>query len=151
MDIFGQWKAAEADSIGSEHEAMNQKSRTTLFYKDVTADCAFRCIEHSMVPTFIPGDLVFIHRQGTFRNGQVCAVQIGDSLTLKRCYGLPDGIRLVPDNRRFLPVDLTGSDAEQVTIYGIAVARKSAETQVKKAVQRWYKSDAKNRKKQTQK
>ena len=123
MDVFKQWRAAEQGTGEADREAVSQ-NRATLFYKDAIADCVFRCKGHSMSPTFIPGDLVFIHRQDNFRDGQVCAVQIGDSLTLKRCYRLPDGIRLVPDNRNFLPVDLRGTAADQVTIYGIAVARR---------------------------
>lgn len=124
MISFNQWKHAEDLSAGSQPPIINQESRSMLFYSGIPADCAFRCSGHSMEPTFLPGELVFIHKQETFTDGQIVAVQIGSGMTLKRLYKLSNGFRLVPDNRLFDPVEITGKQAENVKVYGIAIARK---------------------------
>ena len=97
--------------------------RDTIFYNGMKADVAFRCKGNSMKPTFYSGELVFIHRQGDFKNGQIVAVCIGAGMTLKRLYKLPDGFLLVPDNKQFKPLKITGKDADNVKVYGVAVAR----------------------------
>lgn len=124
MISFSQWEQAEKLSAGSQPPVINQESRSTLFYSGIHADCAFYCSGHSMEPTFLPGELVFIHKQETFTDGQIVAVQIGSGMTLKRLYKLSNGFRLVPDNRLFDPVEITGKQAENVKVYGIAIARK---------------------------
>ena len=77
-----------------------------------------------MTPTFYPGELVFIHKQETFVDGQICQVMIDGKHTLKRVYRLSNGFRLVPDNKLFKPVEITGKQAEKVSIAGIAIARR---------------------------
>lgn len=121
MISFEQWAAAE--KIASEKPMIKSGDRPAWF-SHVQPDFAFRCIGQSMRPTFIEGDLVFIHQQDTFSDGQIAAVQIGKLRTLKRLYKLSNGLRLCPDNQLFDPVDLIGEDAAQVRIIGVAVARK---------------------------
>lgn len=118
-----QWEQAEQLSAGSQ-PPVNQESRSTWFYPGIQPDYALRCVGHSMVPTFYPGELVFIHEQETFVDGQICRVMIDGKHTLKRVYKLSNGFRLVPDNKLFQPVDITGNEAEKVSIAGIAVARR---------------------------
>lgn len=122
MVSFDQWREAEESLSGSPEVV--PENRATLFYQGIPADYAFRCIGHSMMPTFYPGEIVFIHEQETFRDGQICRVMIDGGHTLKRVYRLSDGFRLVPDNKLFLPVDITGEDAEKVKVAGIAIARR---------------------------
>lgn len=118
-----QWYEAEKLSEGLE-QTVNRENRSTLFYRNIPADYAMRCVGHSMFPTFLPGELVFIHEQETFVDGQICRVMIDGKHTLKRVYKLSNGFRLVPDNKLFQPVDITGNEAENVSIAGIAVARR---------------------------
>ena len=119
-----QWNEAEKLSAGSKLPVVNQESRSTLFYTGIRADYALRCIGHSMVPTFFPGELVFIHQQETFNDGQICQVMIDGKHTLKRVFRISNGFRLVPDNKLFKPIEITGKETEKVSIAGIAVARK---------------------------
>lgn len=51
------------------------------------------------------------------------AVCIGAGMILKRLYKLSDGFLLVPDNKRFKPLKVTGNDAVNLKVYGVAVAR----------------------------
>jgi SOS-response transcriptional repressor LexA len=122
MIQFEQWREAETRMTGEP--AVKPGHRETWFHPGQTADFAYRCQGHSMVPTFYPGELVFIHQQNTFTDGQIVAVQIGDGRTLKRLYRLSDGFKLVPDNEAFQPVTITGKDADQVKVIGVAVARR---------------------------
>lgn len=117
-----QWEQAEKLSAGQP--AVKPGHRETWFYPGSTVDYALRCVGHSMVPTFFPGELVFIRKQETFIDGQICQVMIDGKHTLKRVYRLSNGFRLVPDNKLFQPVEITGKQAENVHIAGIAVARR---------------------------
>lgn len=122
MIVFEQWVEAETRLTGNQEKPTGK--RDTLFYAGATADYALRCVGHSMIPTFYPGELVFIKEQETFRNGQICRVMIEGKHTLKRVYRLSDGFKLVPDNKEFQPVTVTGKDADQVKVIGVAVARR---------------------------
>lgn len=127
MVRFEQWSDAEREirrrrEIRPESVGGDRESR--LFYDWLSPDCAYRCVGFSMENTFCEGDLVFIHKQDTFSDGQIVAIQIGETITLKRLYKLRDGYRLVPDNREYNPVDICGSDAETVKIIGVAVGRR---------------------------
>lgn len=122
MIRFEQWVEAETRVTGNQ--AVKPGHRETVFCPGIPADFAYRCKGHSMVPTFYPGELVFIHQQNTFTDGQIVAVQIGEGRTLKRLYRLTDGYKLVPDNKEFQPVTITGKDSDQVKVIGVAVARR---------------------------
>ena len=119
MIDLSQWEEAEKRSA----PVTRPSDRKTVFLQGVRADVAFRCHGQSMRPTFYGGDLVFIHRQKAFSDGQIVAVMIDNGLTLKRLYRLSDGYKLVPDNKDFDPVTICGTDAERVSVYGIAIAR----------------------------
>ena len=121
MINFDQW--VDAERIAARDPLIKRGDRDLWFHR-IQPDFAYRCIGQSMSPTFLDGDLVFIHQQDTCSDGQIAAVQIGELRTLKRIYHLWNGIRLSPDNKLFKAVDLIGSDADQVKIIGIAVARK---------------------------
>lgn len=121
MVSFSQWEQAEKLSTGSPMDIPSD--RDTVFYHGMKADVAFRCKGNSMNPTFYNGELVFIHKQDDFSDGQIVAVRIGAGMTLKRLYRLADGFLLVPDNKRFEPLKITGNDADNVKVYGVAVAR----------------------------
>ena len=84
----------------------------------VTADFALRCKGDSMSPTFEQGDLVLIRQTPDVNDGQIAAVGIDDSATLKRVYRQGENVVCVSDNPAYPPQIFP---AEQVTIYGLAV------------------------------
>ena len=99
--------------------------REEVFYPGIKADCAFICKGDCMEPTFIPGELAFIHRQESFIDGQIVAVDIGTGMLLKRMYHIPDGFFFTMDNgQKYQPFKITGKQAERVKVFGIAVARR---------------------------
>ena len=121
MISFDQWAAAERIAA---RDPLIKRGDRDLWFHQIQPDFAYRCIGQSMSPTFLEGDLVFIHQQDTCSDGQIAAVQIGEQRTLKRLYKISNGLRLCPDNQLFDHVDLIGEDAAQVKVIGIAVARK---------------------------
>lgn len=73
------------------------------------------------------GDLVFIKRQDTVADGEIAAVIIEDSATLKRVYYSPaeNRLTLVAENPRYAPLVFSGEALEQVRILGKAVGFRS--------------------------
>jgi len=69
------------------------------------------------------GDLVFIKKQPTLENGEIGAVLIEDSATLKRVYYYPEHKKLIltPENPKYEPLVFMGSELEQIQILGKAV------------------------------
>lgn len=85
----------------------------------VHADFALRCRGDSMEPTFEQGDLVLIRQQPEVENGQIAAVGIEESATLKRVYRQENGLVCVSDNPAYAPMFFPAG--EGLTIYGLAV------------------------------
>lgn len=121
---YNQWNEAEKLSAETKPPLTMKGNRGKWFCFGIPADYALRCVGHSMEPTFFHGELVFIHKQETFADGQICQVVIDGNHTLKRVYKIQDGFRLVPDNKLFQPIEITGNESKKVSIAGIAVARK---------------------------
>lgn len=89
----------------------------------VTADFALRCKGDSMINARIfDGDIVYIRQQPTVRDGEIAAVLIDDSATLKRVHLYSDHISLEPENPQYRPIVKWGEEMEQVRILGKAVA-----------------------------
>lgn len=92
------------------------------------ADFALRAHGDSMIGARITdGDLIFIRRQSTVENGEIAAVAIGDTATLKRVYYYPEEqkLSLNAENPRYAPLIYVGEELEQVKILGKAVAFQS--------------------------
>ena len=75
------------------------------------------------------GDLVFIRRQESVRDGEIAAVALDDELTLKRVRRIldPGGrvafTQLLPSNPRYAPITIGGAqETRNVSILGRAVA-----------------------------
>ena len=75
------------------------------------------------------GDLVFIRRQDSVRDGEIAAVALDDELTLKRVRRIldPSGrvafTQLMPSNPRYAPITIGGAEeTRNVSILGKAVA-----------------------------
>ena len=87
----------------------------------VRADFALEVRGESMEPVYRDGDVVYIRRQDDVRDGQVAAVVVDDSATLKRVYHLPVGVQLMPLNPAFAPMLFTPENSDSVRILGLAV------------------------------
>lgn len=95
---------------------------------EIRADYVLKCHGDSMIGARInDGDLVFIRQQPDVENGQIAAVLIDDSATLKRVYKYANNTVLVlrAENPDFEDIELTGQQLEDVKILGLAVAFQS--------------------------
>ncbi len=70
------------------------------------------------------GDLVFVAKCESVKNGEIAAVIIDDETTLKRVYYYPEEQKLIltPENPNYVPLVFIGSELEKVHILGRAVA-----------------------------
>lgn len=92
----------------------------------VRADFALRVQGDSMIGAGIyDGDIVFIRKQPDVDNGQIAAVLIDDSATLKHVYKTPDSCTLVSENPKYPPMVFNESNCDILRIIGLAVAKYS--------------------------
>lgn len=95
---------------------------------DLHADFCLKVNGDSMINARIhDGDIVFIRRQVQVENGEIAAVIINDSATLKRVYYYPEQNKLVlmPENPRYEPFVYVGDELSEIRILGKAVAFQS--------------------------
>ncbi|MCL2512362.1 MAG: helix-turn-helix domain-containing protein [Oscillospiraceae bacterium] len=93
---------------------------------DIRADFALRCKGDSMINARIQdGDIVFIRKQPDVDNGEIAAVIIEDEATLKRVYKEDGRVILMAENQKFKPLVYSGSELEQISIIGKAIAFQS--------------------------
>ena len=95
---------------------------------EVKADYLLRAKGDSMIGAGIhDNDIIFIRSQPTVENGQMAAVAIGDSVTLKRVYYYPESQKLVlqAENPKYEPMVYVGKELEEVRILGRAIAFQS--------------------------
>ena len=115
IPLLGTIAAGEPIFAEEEHET----------YVDVDgsarADFALEVQGESMEPVYKDGDVVYIRSQDDVLDGQVAAVVVDDSATLKRVYHLPVGVQLMPLNPAFAPMLFTPENSDSVRILGLAV------------------------------
>ena len=105
-------------------------TETVVVDEDVTCDFALIAQGDSMTGDRIhSGDIVFIRRQDTVRDGEIAAVALDNELTLKHVRRLrgSDGsvvfTQLLPSNPAYSPIDIGGEgETRMVRILGKAVA-----------------------------
>ena len=91
---------------------------------DLNADFALRVHGDSMIDvSYFDGDIVFIHQQPVVEDGQIAAVRIDDSATLKRFYKIPGGCMLLPENTKYKAMTFTSDNCDDIAIIGIPVAK----------------------------
>lgn len=73
------------------------------------------------------GDLVYIRKQSMVSNGEIAAVLINDSATLKRVYYYPEENKLVlsAENPKYEPLVFVNEELSEIEILGKAVAFQS--------------------------
>lgn len=90
----------------------------------VKADFCLRVKGTSMIGAGIKnGDIIFIKQQESAEDGQIAAVLIEESATLKRVFRIGDIIQLRAENPEVAPINLNGE--KNVRILGIATYRLS--------------------------
>ena len=91
--------------------------------RHIHADFALTCQGDSMINARIfDGDIVYIRQQDTVDSGEIAAVLIDNSATLKRIRIFDDHISLEPENPQYRPIVLWGEDMNTVRILGKAIA-----------------------------
>lgn len=95
--------------------------------EDIKADFCLTAKGDSMINARIfDGDIVFIKEQPIVENGEIAAIIIEDSATLKRVYLKSDKIILRPENPIYDDIIYEKDDMNRVHILGKAVAFQSS-------------------------
>ena len=95
--------------------------------ESVSADFALTCHGDSMINARIfDGDIVFIRQQPDVDDGDIAAVLIDDSATLKKVRRFPGHIVLSPCNPLYSEMVYSGEQLNEIRILGKAVAFLSA-------------------------
>ncbi|WP_293726910.1 LexA family transcriptional regulator [uncultured Phascolarctobacterium sp.] len=90
---------------------------------NIHADFCLRAAGDSMINARIyDGDIVFIRQQPEVENGEIAAVSIDGSVTLKRVYLGEDYVELKPENPTYKPLRFNQSDFNSFRILGKAIA-----------------------------
>lgn len=89
--------------------------------------CLFAKGDSMVGARIFEGDLVFIKKQPRVENGEIAAVLVDDSATLKRVYLYPEEEKLVlaPENPKYKPLVFVGQELSGIQILGKAVAFQS--------------------------
>lgn len=85
------------------------------------ADAAIIVKGNSMYPIYKNGDTVFIRFQDDVDDGQIAAVIVDDSATLKRVYHTAKGVNLVSENPDYPTMVFTSENSDSIRIIGLAV------------------------------
>lgn len=87
------------------------------------ADFALKIKGDSMINAQInDGDIVFIRQQSDVYDGQIAAVLINDSATLKRIYHMNGFLQLNAENPAYKPIICSPETCDTCRILGLAVA-----------------------------
>lgn len=83
------------------------------------ADFALIIEGESMVPTYLPGDYIYIREQPTIDyQGQIAVVLLDNEATVKHVYTQADGLLLISDNPSYAPMFKKYTDFDSVRILG---------------------------------
>lgn len=94
-----------------------------LPYDGNDADFCLRINGDSMINARIhDGDIVFIKQQSTVENGEIAAVLVNDSATLKRVFFLDNKIQLRSENPKYKPMFFSKNNCDDFRILGKAIA-----------------------------
>ncbi|WP_196594459.1 transcriptional repressor LexA [Pectinatus sottacetonis] len=91
--------------------------------KSIRADFCLRVSGDSMINARIyDGDIVFIHEQADVNDGEIAAVLVDDSATLKRVYKYGNMVQLRAENPKYKPMEFNRNNCNDIRILGKAVA-----------------------------
>lgn len=110
-------------ACGEPIVANHEYDETVDLPEHVHADFALRAQGDSMINARIyDGDIVYLRAQSTVNDGEIAAVIINDSATLKRVRFFNDHIVLQAENPQVRPLAYWGEEMNEVYIIGRAVA-----------------------------
>lgn len=90
---------------------------------NVHADFVLHCKGDSMINARIfNGDYVFIKEQPEVENGEIAAVEMDGTVTLKRFYRYDEYIELRAENPTYKPIIIHQTDFDSIRVLGKAVA-----------------------------
>lgn len=101
-----------------------------IFFKvdgtDIQNYYALNIIGDSMEPLFSNGDIVIVHKQENFENGDNCVVLInGEEATVKKVYKRNNGIELKAVNPYYPPKIFTKEEIKDLPVKIVGVVEKS--------------------------
>lgn len=102
--------------------ADEEKEVYVLSDESLGCDFALQVAGDSMEPRFLDGDIVFFRARDDVDDGQIAAVVIDDTATLKHVYHLQDGVQLISDNPKYPPMIFDSTNSDSVRIIGKAVS-----------------------------
>ncbi len=118
--MLGEIACGEPIYANEEYETFIEAS------DDINADFCLTAKGDSMINARIfDGDIVFIKAQPDVENGEIAAVIIEDTVTLKRVYKYTNRIELRPENPTHRVQNYEGEELNHITILGKAVAFQS--------------------------
>lgn len=111
-------------AAGPPIEADGHIESYVLADEDIEADYALRIKGDSMIGAGIEdGDIVFIREQPEVENGEIAAVYVDGSATLKKVYKTAESVELWPVNPKYRPLVFTADNCQDFKILGKAVKR----------------------------
>ena len=111
VPVIGKVAAGEPIYAEETHEAVIPAPRK--------ADYALEIEGESMVPTYLPGDIIYIRKQPDIDyQGQVAVVLLDDEATVKHVYKQQDGLLLISDNPAYAPMNKLYADYDTMQILG---------------------------------
>lgn len=110
-------------ACGQPIEAIQQVEEFIETELNVHADYVLHCKGDSMINARIfNGDYVFIKEQPEVENGEIAAVEMDGTVTLKRFYRYDEYIELRAENPTYKPIIIHQTDFDSIRILGKAVA-----------------------------
>lgn len=111
--------AAGAPILAQEHVEQHYSVDPSAFSR--TPDFLLRVRGMSMKDIGImDGDLLAVQKTSEARNGQIVVARLGDEVTVKRFQRHAGGVRLLPENTDFEPIEVVAGD-ESFALEGLAV------------------------------
>lgn len=110
-------------ACGQPTEAIQQVEEFIETELNVHADYVLHCKGDSMINARIfNGDYVFIKEQPEVENGEIAAVEMDGTVTLKRFYRYDEYIELRSENPTYKPIIIHQTDFDSIRVLGKAVA-----------------------------
>lgn len=120
---YRKYKVLGNIACGSPIDAVQEEGKYLETDLNVHADYVLKCQGDSMINARIfDGDYVFIREQAEVENGEIAAVWMDNTVTLKRFYRYDEYIELRAENPMFKPIIIHETDFDSIRVIGKAVA-----------------------------
>lgn len=120
---YRKYKVLGNIACGSPIDAVQEEGEYLETDLNVHADYVLKCQGDSMINARIfDGDYVFIREQAEVENGEIAAVWMDNTVTLKRFYRYDEYIELRAENPMFKPIIIHETDFDSIRVIGKAVA-----------------------------